>query len=100
MLVDPRIQVKAVEGDPLFAHWDDGQPRSDVPIEHATSDAAVRWRIAIADQTRLRRFSHCTLPRRNLAPRIARSGEMDASSMTLVSPAPTKEHNPLWRGLS
>ena len=53
MLFDPRIQVKAVEGDALFTDRNDDDPGPDVAIEHAASDPAVGRGIAIADQPRL-----------------------------------------------
>jgi len=49
MLFDPRIQVKAVEGQAPFANWNNDHPRANVAIEHATSDAAVGRGIAISD---------------------------------------------------
>ena len=58
MLFDPCIQVKAVEGDPVFAYGDDGYPRTDIAIEDATADAAVGWRIAVTDHTRLQHCRH------------------------------------------
>ena len=48
MLFDPRVQVKAVEGDPFFADGNDDQPRANVAVEHAASDTAVgrgAWRV-------------------------------------------------------
>jgi hypothetical protein len=58
MLFDPRIQVKAVEGDSLLANGNDDQPRANVAVEHSASDAAVGRGVAIADQPRLRRDRH------------------------------------------
>ena len=58
MLFDPRVQVKAVERDPLLANRNDDQPRANVAVEHAASDTAVGRGIAIADQARLRRDGH------------------------------------------
>lgn len=58
MLFDPRVQVKAVECDSLFADGNDDDPGTDVAVEHAASDAAVGRGIAIADQTRLQHDGH------------------------------------------
>lgn len=58
MLVDPRVQVKAIEGDPLLPDWNDDQPRANVAVEHPASDTAVGWGVAIADQPRLQRDGH------------------------------------------
>jgi hypothetical protein len=60
MLFDPRVQVKAVEGDPLLANGNDDHPRTNVAVEHSTSDTAVGRGIAIADQARLQRDRHGT----------------------------------------
>jgi hypothetical protein len=61
MLFDPRVQVKAVESDPLFADGNHDQPRTDVAVEHSASDTAVGRGIAIADQARLQRGGHGAL---------------------------------------
>ena len=58
MLFDPRVQVKAVEGDPLLADGNDDQPRANVAVEHSASDTAVGRGIAIADQARLQHDGH------------------------------------------
>jgi hypothetical protein len=58
MLFDPRVQVKAVECDPLFADRNDDHPRADVAVEHSASDTAVGRGIAIADQARLQHDGH------------------------------------------
>jgi hypothetical protein len=58
MLFDPRVQVKAVEGDPFLANGNDDQPRANVAVKHSASDTAVRRGIAIADQSRLQRGGH------------------------------------------
>ena len=58
MLFDPRVQVKAVEGDPFFADGNEDQPRANVAVEHSASDTAVGRGIAIADQPRLQRDRH------------------------------------------
>ena len=58
MLFDPRVQVKAVEGDPLLANGNDDHPGPNVAVEHATSGTAVGRSIAIADQPRLQRDGH------------------------------------------
>jgi hypothetical protein len=53
MLFDPRVQVKTVECDSVFAYRNDDQTWTNVAIEHSTSDTAIGRRIAIADQPRL-----------------------------------------------
>jgi hypothetical protein len=58
MLFDPRVQVKAVEGDPIFAYGNDDHPGANVAVEHSASDTAVGRGIAVADQPRLRRDRH------------------------------------------
>ena len=58
MLFDPRVQVKAVEGDPLLANGNDDYPGPNVAVEHSASDTAVGRGIAIADQARLQRDRH------------------------------------------
>ncbi|MCC6195877.1 MAG: hypothetical protein IT518_15560 [Burkholderiales bacterium] len=58
MLFDPRVQVKAIEGEPLLPDWNDDQPRANVAVEHPASDPAVGWGVAIADQPRLQRDGH------------------------------------------
>jgi hypothetical protein len=58
MLFDPRVQVKAVECDPLFADGNDDQPRAYVAVEHSASDTAVGRGFAIADQARLQCNGH------------------------------------------
>ena len=58
MLFDPRIQVKAVEGDPLLANGNNDHARAKVAVEHSASDAAIGRGIAIADQPRLQRDGH------------------------------------------
>jgi len=58
MLFDPRVQVKAVEGDPLLANGNNDHPRANVAVEHAAPDAAVGWGVAIADQPRLQHGRH------------------------------------------
>jgi hypothetical protein len=58
MLFDPRVQVKAIECNPLFADGDDNQPRANVAVKHSASDTAVGRGIAIADQARLQRGGH------------------------------------------
>jgi hypothetical protein len=58
MLFDPRVQVKAVECDPLFADGNHGHPRANVAVEHSASDTAVERGIAIADQARLQHDGH------------------------------------------
>jgi len=58
MLFDPRVQVKAVECDPLLADGNDDQPRANAAVEHAASDTAVGRGIAIADQARLQHGGH------------------------------------------
>jgi hypothetical protein len=58
MLFDPRVQVKAVEGDPLLANGNNDHPRANFAVEHSASDAAVGRGIAIADQPRLQHGSH------------------------------------------
>ena len=58
MLFDPRVQVKAVECDPLFADRDDNQPRANIAVEHPAADTAVERGIAIADQARLQHDGH------------------------------------------
>jgi hypothetical protein len=58
MLFDPRVQVKAVECNPLIADGNDDQPRANVAVEHSASDTAVGRGIAIADQARLQHDGH------------------------------------------
>lgn len=58
MLFDPRVQVKAIEGDPLLPDWNDDQPRANVAVEHPASDTAVGRGVAIADQPGLQRDGH------------------------------------------
>ena len=58
MLFDPRVQVKAVEGDPLLTDGNDHQPWANVAVEHSASDTAVGRGIAIADQARLQCDGH------------------------------------------
>ena len=58
MLFDPRVQVKAVECDPLLTDGNDHQPWANVAVEHSASDAAVGRGIAIADQARLQCDGH------------------------------------------
>ena len=58
MLFDPRVQVKAVECDPLFAYRNDDQTWTNVAVEHSASDAAVGRGIPIADQARLQHGGH------------------------------------------
>jgi hypothetical protein len=58
MLFDPRVQVKAVECDPLLTDGNDHQPWANVAVEHSASDTAVGRGIAIADQPRLQRDRH------------------------------------------
>jgi hypothetical protein len=58
MLFDPRVQVKAVECDPLFAYRNDDQTWTNVAVEHSASDTAVGRGIPIADQARLQHGGH------------------------------------------
>jgi hypothetical protein len=58
MLFDPRVQVKAVEGDPLLANGNNDHPRANVAVEHSASNAAVGRGVAIADQPRLQHGGH------------------------------------------
>jgi hypothetical protein len=58
MLFDPRVQVKAVECDPLFADGNGDHPRANVAVEHSASDTTVGRGIAIADQARLQHDGH------------------------------------------
>jgi len=58
MLFDPRVQVKAIEGDSFFADGNDDHPRANVAVEHSASDTAVGRSIAIADQARLQCDGH------------------------------------------
>jgi len=62
MLFDPRVQVKAVEGDSLLANGNDDHPRANVAVEHSASDTAVGRGIAIADQPRLHHDGHGESP--------------------------------------
>jgi hypothetical protein len=58
MLFDPRVQVKAVECDSLFADGNDDHARANIAVEHSASDTTVGRSIAIADQPRLQRDRH------------------------------------------
>ena len=58
MLFDPRVQVKAVKRDPIFADGNDDHPGANVAIEYSASDTAVGRGIAIADQARLQCDGH------------------------------------------
>ena len=58
MLFDPRVQVKAVECDSLFADGNDDHARANIAVEHSASDTAVGRGIAIADQARLQCDGH------------------------------------------
>ena len=58
MLFDPRVQVKAVECDSLFADGNDDHARANIAVEHPPADTAVGRGIAIADQPRLQRDGH------------------------------------------
>lgn len=58
MLVNPGIQVKAIEGDAFLADGNDRQRWAYVAIEHSPPDAAVGRGVAIADQARLQGGGH------------------------------------------
>ncbi len=52
MLISPRIEVKAVEGDPLDADGDLGEARAHLGAEAVAIHAEVGRRVAQADEAR------------------------------------------------
>ena len=52
MLVGPRIEVKAIEGDALATDRYDGYPRPHLKFEAVLVHAEIGWRIAEANEAR------------------------------------------------
>jgi hypothetical protein len=58
MLVNPRVQVKTIEGNTFFPYGNGDEPWTNIAIEHPPPDTAIGGCIAIADQAWLRRDGH------------------------------------------